>query len=254
LEEFGTLIKFGQQAHLLQLQDEGLLYLNNLQYFWEIEDQGLRGDPFDCVAEVKRGPKVTIPVQNGKELVLEGEWVIRFHPPEPEKINIYCMYALRPFSGTCAVDERNYRFGSFALILLNRPEFMRRIETTVKDQKIPCNANLVEYVDNSHIGKVGPFRKLKKFEYQSEWRLVCYNGPGGPRKIRIGNIRDISIILRSDQINKEIKIETEPSFDWQNLPYSQALRARYTGEPASQLGIMCGNCRHCSLLWSLNHE
>ena len=55
------------------------------------------------------------------------------------------------------------------------------------------------------------FRKLKKFAYQSEWRLVCYNGSVGPRKIRIGDIRDISVILRSDQINKEIKIETEPS-------------------------------------------
>jgi len=27
------------------------------------------------------------------------------------------------------------------------------------------------------------------------------------------------------------------TFDRQNLPYNQALRARYTGEPASQLGI-----------------
>ena len=38
VEEFGTLVKFGKQDHLLQLQDEGLLYLNNLPYFWEIED------------------------------------------------------------------------------------------------------------------------------------------------------------------------------------------------------------------------
>ncbi len=204
------MIKFGQQEHLLQLQDEGLLYLNNLPYFWEIEDQELRGDPFDCVAEVRRGPRVVISLQNGKQLSMEGEWVWRIPPSEPQKINIYCMYALRPFSGTFAVDERNYRFGSFALVLLNRPEFMRRIETTVNDQKIQCNADLVEYVDDSHIGKFGPFRKLKKFAYQSEWRLVCYNGPEGPRKIRIGSISDISIILRSDQINKEIKIETEP--------------------------------------------
>jgi len=28
------------------------------------------------------------------------------------------------------------------------------------------------------------------------------------------------------------------TFDRQNLPYNQALRARYTGEPASQLGII----------------
>ena len=211
MEEFGTLIKFGQQDHLLQLQDEGLLYLNHLPYFWEIEDQELRGDPFDSIAEVRRGPKVVIPLQNGKEVSMEGEWVIRMHPPKPEKINIFCMYALRPFSGTFPVDERNFRFGPFALVLLNRPEFMRRIETTLRSQKMEFKADLVEYVDDSHIGRVGPFIKLKRFAYQSEWRLVCYNGPGGPRKIRIGSISDISVILRSDEINNEIKIETEPS-------------------------------------------
>ena len=72
-----------------------------------------------------------IPVQNRKELILEGEWVIRLHAPELEKINIYCTYALRPFSETFPVDERDYRLGSFALALLNRPEFMRRVEMTV---------------------------------------------------------------------------------------------------------------------------
>jgi hypothetical protein len=211
VEEFGTLIKFGKQDHLLQLQDEGFLYLNNLPYFWEIEDEELRGDPFDSIAEIRRGPKVVIPLQSGKEVTMEGEWIMRLHPPEPEKINIFCMYALRPFNGTFPVDERNFRFGAFALVLINRPEFMRRIESAIRSQKIKCNADLVKYVDNSHIGRVGPFRKLERFTYQSEWRLVCYDGPGGPRKIRIGSIRDISVILHSDQINEEIKIETEQS-------------------------------------------
>ncbi|MBW2338638.1 MAG: hypothetical protein JRF47_18190 [Deltaproteobacteria bacterium] len=209
MEEFGTLVKFGQQDHLLQLQDEGLLYLNHLPYFWEIEDQELRGDPFDSIAEVRRGPKVVIPLQNGKEVSMEGEWIMRLHPPVPKKINIFCMYALRPFNGTFPVDERNFRFGAFAMVLINRPEFMRRIESTLSSQRIRCKADLVEYVDNLHIGRVGPFRKLKRFAYQSEWRLVCYDGPGGPRKIRIGSIRDISVILHSNEINEEIKIETE---------------------------------------------
>ena len=47
MEEPGTLIKFGQHEHLLQLQDEGLLYLNNLPFFWEIENDELRGDRWD---------------------------------------------------------------------------------------------------------------------------------------------------------------------------------------------------------------
>ena len=140
---------------------------------------------------------------------MEGKWTIRMHPPEPERINIFCMYALRPFIGTFPVDERNFQFGNFTLVLINRPEFMNRIESTLKSQRINGKADIVKYVDNEYTGKVGPFKKLKRFAYQAEWRLVCYGGLGEPRKIRIGSIRDISVIIRSDEVNNEIKIVSE---------------------------------------------
>ena len=207
--EPGTLIKFGQPEHLLQLQNEGLLYMNHLPYFWEVEDED-RGDPFDCIAEVARGPKIGFTLPDGKEVFMEGDWTLRMHPPEPEKINIFCMYALRPLiEGTFPVDEKNFRLGEHALVLINRDQFMHRIELILKSQRIIANADLVEYVDDKHTGKLGPFRKLKRLAYQSEWRLVCYDGPGRPRKIRIGSIRDISVIIRSDEVNKEIRVEFE---------------------------------------------
>jgi len=210
MEEPGTLIKFGQQEHLLSLRDEGLLYMNDLTYFWKIEDDELRGDPLDCIAEVARGPRISFPSTDGKEIFLEGNWTLRMNPPEPEKINIFCMYALRPLvEGTFPINERNFQFGEHALILMNRDEFMRRIESTLKSEKIVAKANLVEYVDNDYIGKIGPFKKLRRFSYQSEWRLVCKDGAGGPRKISIGSIRDISQIIRIDEVNKEIRVHFE---------------------------------------------
>jgi len=185
--EPGTLIKFGQQEHLLyllQLQDEGLLYMNHLPYFWEIEDEELRGDPFDCIAEVERGPKIGFTLSDGKELFMEGNWTLRMHPPEPQRINIFCMYALRPLvEGTFSVDERNFRFGEHALVLINRDEFMRRLESMLKPQRIIAKADLVEYVDDEYTGKLGPFRKLGRFTYQFEWRLVCLDGLGGCPRI-----------------------------------------------------------------------
>ena len=208
--EPGTLIKFGQQKHLLRLQNEGVLYMNNLPYFWTIEDDELRGDPFDCVAEVARGPRISFPSADGKEVFMEGNWTLRMHSLEPEKINIFCMYALRPLTkGTFPINERNFLFGEHALVLMNRDEFMRRIESTLKSQKIVAKANLVEYVDDDYTGKIGPFRKLRMFSYQSEWRLVCKDGPGGPRELTIGSIRDISEIMRSDGINNEITVHFE---------------------------------------------
>jgi hypothetical protein len=206
MNDFGTLIKFGDHKHLFPLQKEGLLYLNTLPYFWEIEDQELRGDPFDSVAEVHRGRKVVFPLPNGKEVSMEGSWVLKMPLPGSERINIFCMYALRPLAGTFPVDEKNFRFGNFALVLLNRPKFMRRLESTLKSQRIEAQADLIDYVDDDYTGKVGPFKKLKRFSYQSEWRLVCAGGQGEPRIIRIGSIEDISVLIRSEEINTEMKV------------------------------------------------
>lgn len=207
--ETGTLMKFGNLAHLLQLQNEGLLYMNQIKYFWEVEDED-RGDLFDCVAQVQRGPKIGLTLPEGKEVFMEGEWIIRMYPPGHDKINIFCMYALRPLiEGTFPVDNRNFRFGEHALVLINRDEFMRRIESALKSQEIFGDANIVEYVDDNYTGEFGPFKKLRKFAYQSEWRLVCYNGPSRPREIKIGSIADISIIMRSDEVNREIRVDFE---------------------------------------------
>jgi hypothetical protein len=208
--ELGTLIKFGQYEHLQKLRDIGLLYLNTPQFFWGVEDKELRGDPFDCIAKVARGPKVELTFADGTEISAEGEWVLRMYPPEPDKINLFCMYALRPLmEGTFPVDKRNFQFGDHALLLLNRDEFMNRVGIALKSQKIKAAADLVEYVEDKYTGELGPFKKLKSFMYQSEWRLVCSHGPGGPREITIGNIQDISVILRSEEINKLIKISFE---------------------------------------------
>ena len=204
--EQATLIKFGKYEHICQFRDDGLLYLNNPPYFWGIEkDEELRGDPFDGVAEVWRGRNGTVtPADDTENPLKVKNWVLRTHPSHPERINIFCMCAVRPSVGRFPVDERNFRFGDYAIVFTNPQEFIDRISSNLKNQGVSHKAGLVEYVDDEHTGKLGPFRKLKRFYYQSEWRLVSYDGPGETRKIWIGSIRDISIIIRSDEVNKKI--------------------------------------------------
>jgi len=214
MDQPGTLIKFGKLEHLQQLQNEGLLYMNNLPYFWEIEDEELRGDPLDSAVQVIRGPKVTMVMPDGNEVNVCRDYTLKIRPSEPEKINIFCMYALRPLiEGSFPVDKKIKQFGDYALILINREEFIQRIESNLKIHRIVGDAELVEYVNDKHTGKLGPFRKFNNFSYQYEWRLVCYNGLGEPRKIRIGSIRDISMILPTDEVNKQIKIYFEQTKD-----------------------------------------
>jgi len=211
MEQPGTLIKFGELEHLQQLREEGLLYMNNLPYFWNIKDGGLRGDPFDCAKQVIRGPKVTMFKPDGNEATICRDYIARIRPPKPEKTNIFCMYALRPLiEGAFPVTKKSQRFGDHVLILMDGNKFIQRLESSLKSQMIEGDAALIEYVNDEHIGEMGPFRKFNRFSFQYEWRLACYDGPGGPRIIRIGSIQDISVILPTDEINKQIQIHFEP--------------------------------------------
>jgi len=212
MESPGTLIKFGELEHLEQLQDEGLIYMNILPYFWKIEDEELRGDPFDCAIQaIQRGPMITMGLPDGKVVKVCNDYTMKIRPLNPEKINIYCMYALRPhIDGVFPVDKRNQRFGGYAL-LINPNEFMQRLELYLKSNEILANGDLVEYVNDEHTDKLGPFRKFSRFSYQHEWRLVCHNGSGEPRIIQIGSIQDISVILPFNEVDKQIQIHFEPS-------------------------------------------
>ena len=134
------------------------------------------------------------------------KWTLRVPPEEPELINIFCMFALRPALGSFPVDERNFRFGDYALVLLDPQEFINRIHEKLKVLKIEHKANLVEYVPNDYSGKLGLFRKREAYGYQSEWRLVTYKGPGCQRRIEIGSIDDISTMIASAEINGVIRI------------------------------------------------
>lgn len=207
--ENSTLVKFGKQEHIDNLFNHGEMYMNNLPYFWKIEGDLARNDPNDSLAEYYKGCKgyITLKSPEDKEIKITiNNWDYRIPPKNPEKINLFCMYALRPFHGSFPVDERNFQFGDSALVLLNGDEFILRIANVLKQDSIIAKSNLVEYVDNKYTGEIGPFRKRVKFSYQSEWRLVCLGGEGEPRKLNIGSLKDISRVIPAREINTQVKI------------------------------------------------
>lgn len=205
MPEKATLVKFGQREHLRQFREEGLLYMNNLPYFWRIEEDEVRGDPFDGVSEVRRGRNGTAKLGGDRNQQLRiTNWVLRIHPLEPEKINIFCMCAVRPSVGRSPVDEKNLQFGDYAVLFEKPQEFIDRVASGLEPQGIRGKAGLVQYVDEDYEGEWGPLRKLRGFEYQSEWRLVCYDGPGNVRELRIGSLADICAIMDSAEVNERL--------------------------------------------------
>ncbi len=195
--EHACLVKFGALNHILELHREGLLYMNKLPFFWQAEDGQLRQDENECLDRLAGGKRTEI---EGLGAV-EGQRTLRLPPPDADMINLFCMYALRPAAGTFPVDSRNLRFGASALVVTSLREFIDRVAAGLQREGIRHEAGLVEYVDDDYHGKIGPLKKLKAFAYQSEWRVVCYDGPGCPREVRIGNLEDISFVIPSGDIN-----------------------------------------------------
>ena len=67
-----SFITDGKRVELARVEGvqslDGILYMNNLPYFWGIENDELRGDPYDSVNEVERGRKARIFLQDGEEI------------------------------------------------------------------------------------------------------------------------------------------------------------------------------------------
>ena len=205
----GAFIKFGNLHHLQTMQNDGLLYMNPIQYFWDIDDDNLRGDLLDSLKEYHKGSKAELIFNdnlNFKPTV--KSWDLKIHADNYQETNLFCMYALKP--DTCPIPIKNYEFGNYALLILYPDKFMDQIVSSIRKQKLNLRAELVSYVSDNHTGKIGSFVKLNKYKYQSEWRMQINNGNGKPRKFHIGNISDISLIVKTSELSGVIEEKIMP--------------------------------------------
>ena len=201
MNEPGTLVKFGRAEHIRQMFDDGVLYLNNLPYFWAVEDAAVRGDANDAVDALHRGQKAQLFKKNGTEIPAHiTSWIVREHA-DAEKKNLLCMYSLR--KSTSPIHDRVREFGDTALLFMQPQEFFDRLRAVVRREKLDAQGDLVEYVPDNYTGDVGPFRKLAMFAWQAEWRLIVCNGPGGPLRINVGSLNDIARMMPVGQLIEE---------------------------------------------------
>ena len=192
--EPGTVFKVGQKRYMEEMRDTGILYMNNVPYFWGIEDGAVRGDKNDTVGEYSEGLRGEIRTPSGQIIPVNiSSWDLRILPHRSEEINIFCMYSLR--KSTCPIDKRIGEFGEWVLLITDCDRFFNRIRECVDSQKLDAHFDLVDYVPKGYIGEIGPFRKFQKYEWQAEWRLVVYNGNGGPFRFELGSIAEFSELV-----------------------------------------------------------
>lgn len=191
------LVKFGQREHLEALLHEGVIYMNNIEYFRKYEEtqpKHMRGDQCECFDYICQNNTVKVFFE---EYVWEADNVTMLANWGTYPGYLFCMYAAHADSNL-QVDGRMLDFGEYAVIIQHPDEFIRRVQSYCAKNQITANCFPVQYYDEqTESGLLHPFKKRSQYSYQSEARIYIYEqNPHENMILRIGSICDIAIMKK----------------------------------------------------------
>ena len=186
-------LKFGSYDHMLDLYENGTIFLNTIEYFRKLEDQELRGDVYEGASKVINSLPGTFQIPN----VDRKFHYIKIHLKESYETilgNLYCLYCISSFGiqnpKEFTIDERNTRFGSHCVMIKDNPNFLKSIERVLRNRGLKYYHGFVKYYDKEKVSKtLSLFEKPDEFEYQKEFRFYVINDVVEPIKIQIGSLK-----------------------------------------------------------------
>jgi len=198
------LLKFGSEENILDLFENGTIYMNTIEYFRKVEDGELRGDKYEGVSRIINSLPGTIKIEG-----IDREFnFIKAHIGEAHNEvigNIYSLYAisskgfLNPLD--FEFDKRNLRFGTHCLMIKNLPYFFKKIEKELKKNNYKFHHNFINYYDKDEVNrKITLFEKPLEFEYQKEFRFYVEDNKMKPIKIQIGSLKKHSEMFKIEEM------------------------------------------------------
>lgn len=216
-EQIIFLLKFGSHDDIMDLYENGTVYFNSIDYFQNLEEQGLRGDNYEGTFQIRNfteEDKITLKIKDPKsgksfKLYSNNTHLREFY--KDVKGNIYCMYSLRLSAlidtERITINNRVKDFGSHFVIINNTKRFLDKVCIELKKKGISYKIGLVNYYDRKKINcELGTFDKPTEFEYQKEYRIVLYRDSLKPIKVSIGSIKDIAGVFETSVLDN-IKVE-----------------------------------------------
>ncbi len=203
-------LKFGKLKHIKDLYENGTVFLNSIQHFRKLEDNGLRGDIYEGISSLLNLPFGEFEIKN---LNYKGKYVsTQIRESYKEVVgNIYSLYAVSskgfPNPLEFKIDNRNSEFGSHCLMIKNPPLFFNRIEQELKNSKLKFRHGFVKYYDASKTnGEITLFQKQLEYEYQKEFRFYIERESIEPLILNIGSLKDIAEIYESNELIKGLEL------------------------------------------------
>ena len=210
-------VKFGQKEHIEELQNEGVLYLNTVEFFKNLEsEQGTRGDLLEGASELKnffKDDKAILTISPGeKEEIKINLTKAQFRQFQSYQGNIFSLYSILNNEKKVLeveFEESMKSFGDTALIITNVNNFLARVQNELQKMNLKFKCGVVDYYNSKerNVKNLNIFKKSSDFQNQNEFRIFVENPINEPLKIRIGSISKISTVVKSEKLTK-LKIET----------------------------------------------
>jgi len=196
----GSLFKFGARAHMEQFLEEGLLSMNTLAWFSEVEDEGLQRERGDGFVRWWQGTLLT---RNLGEMVIADAPPVKLHSSELQEVNVFCMYHYGQHSAW--VDPRNHCEGEMCAVIHRQAALLERVVAAFEAQSQfeRLASGDVHYVEaRLRHAAPSPFEKTLAYSYQHEFRIALSPGLGYPCQFRIGDLTDIGSLMYADTVNR----------------------------------------------------
>jgi len=214
VNDIEIIIKLGPHEHMKALFDDGVVYMNTLEFYRTLEAHDERSDVNEGTEQVSNRTDGVLRWKNPKtntfeEIAKLTHGRIRELNSNIQNLNVYCLYYLKskmPIESVGAIIPQRTKvgFGEYAVVVADAGEFVTRIKKAAIDIGHRHFRSLVKYEDFSQEKlDVGPFVKDQAFSHQSELRVALYTGEnsGSAIKLEIGSIEDIAVLVPSEDLN-----------------------------------------------------
>lgn len=204
------LLKFGSKENVLDLNENGTLYMNSFEYFEKQEKNIYRGDSLEGVVHLENytdTSEFTVTIENrttGKKILRQPQ-KLAIQYKDLSAGNLYCMYCIRESDliqgERFRISPKMKDFGTHFLLIFNPHKFMDKVERCFQENKKSFMARPVEYYEqNNYNGPLSLFHKKHDLSYQKEFRIVTRNSKSEPIVMKIGSIKDISEVFETDKL------------------------------------------------------
>lgn len=217
---FRVLIKFMDERYVDSFLNDGLLFMNNIDYFrnYEDADVALRGDIHEGLASTYKAEGLTITLGDHVVEGAVGKVDLRYN--HEGDTNIYSMTKvsdgkiLEAGDSGLFLSDSFIKFGNRAVVIggSNIIEFENRLRNALsKDPNIytpredDVLAKQVSYLSREdHHGQMDVFDKFSDYAWQHEWRIAfMQKHAAGPYPLKIGNLSDIASVFETDTLIRD---------------------------------------------------